>query len=229
MITHSSTSPEDVFVNCPFDDEYSETFRALIFAIHACGFRPRSAREIDDNGEARIEKLYDLIQDCRYGIHDISRTELDKNHLPRFNMPLELGLFMGAKRFGPKLQKEKRLLIFDTEKYRYQKFISDIAGMDIHAHAADPECTIAETRNWLTNVSRRQLPGTRKMVAIYRKFRNTLPTLADKLDLDERTVTYVDFERIVEGWLIDSANGATLPPRSTTPSTTPRARGSCRS
>jgi hypothetical protein len=199
------TSPEDVFVNCPFDDEYSDTFRALIFTIHACGFRPRSAREIDDGGEARIEKLYNLIKDCRYGIHDISRTELDKNNLPRFNMPLELGIFMGAKRFGSRLQKDKRLLIFDTEKYRYQKFISDIAGMDIHAHNADAECAITETRDWLANVSRRQLPGTRKLVQIYRNFRAILPTLADKLDLEVASITYVDYERLVVGWLIDSA------------------------
>jgi hypothetical protein len=105
-------------------------------------------------------------QGSRYGIHDISRTELDKNNLPRFNMPLELGIFMGAKRFGPRLQKDKRLLIFDTEKYRYQKFISDIAGMDIHAHNADAECAINQTRDWLANVSRRQLPGARKLVQI---------------------------------------------------------------
>jgi hypothetical protein len=28
---------------------------------------------------------------------------------------------MGAKRYGRSRQREKRLLIFDTEKYRYQK------------------------------------------------------------------------------------------------------------
>lgn len=80
---------DNVFVNCPFDDDYGETFRALIFGIRACGFLPRSARELDDGGQARIEKLYSLIEECRYGIHDLSRTELDPvNHLPRFNMPL---------------------------------------------------------------------------------------------------------------------------------------------
>jgi hypothetical protein len=60
-------SPDHVFVNCPFDDEYTETFRALIFAIRACGFQPRSARELDDSGQPRIEKLYGLIKECRYG------------------------------------------------------------------------------------------------------------------------------------------------------------------
>jgi hypothetical protein len=121
-------SPDNVFVNCPFDDEYAETFRALIFAIRACGFQPRSARELDDSGQPRIEKLYGLVKECRYGIHDLSRTEPDALHnLPRFNMPLELGIFLGAKHYGSPRQREKRLLIFDTEQYRYQKFVSDLA------------------------------------------------------------------------------------------------------
>jgi hypothetical protein len=150
-----ATSPDNVFVNCPFDDDYAETFQALIFGIRACGFLPRSARELDDSGQARSEKLYGLIEECRYGIHDISRTEPDPiNPLPRFNMPLELGIFMGAKRYGRPRQREKRLLIFDTEFYRYQKFISDLAGMDIHAHGGKPERALVETRHWLTNVSR---------------------------------------------------------------------------
>lgn len=94
-------SSDDVFINCPFDVEYAPSFHALIFTIFACGFRPRSARELDDGGQTRIDKLYDLIECCRYGIHDLSRTELDDaNALPRFNMPLELGIFLGAKRYG---------------------------------------------------------------------------------------------------------------------------------
>ncbi len=48
--------------------------------------------------------------------------------LPRFNMPLELGIFLGAKRFGSQKQKQKNGLILDREKYRYQSFCSDIAG-----------------------------------------------------------------------------------------------------
>ena len=56
---------------------------------------------MDDGGQTRIDKLYGLIEACRYGIHDLSRTELDATpRLPRFNMPLELGIFLGAKRYG---------------------------------------------------------------------------------------------------------------------------------
>jgi len=204
-----ATSTDDVFVNCPFDDDYASIFHALIFAIRGCGSRPRCARELDDGGQPRIEKLYDIIQDCRYAIHDISRTELDKvNQLPRFNMPLELGIFMGAKRYGRPRKPERRLLIFDTEKYRYQKFISDIAGMDIHAHAGKAENAIVTTRTWLANVSRRQLLGDKRLVALYERFLIDLPTLAAALGFDPASIPYSDFDRMLEGWLLDAGKAA---------------------
>jgi len=80
-----------------------ELFRALIFVCFAWGFRPLSARELDDSTKTRIQRLYRLIDSGRYGIHDLSRTELDDgNKLPRFDMPLELGLLLGAKRWAGK-------------------------------------------------------------------------------------------------------------------------------
>jgi hypothetical protein len=51
-------------------------------------------------------------------------------------MPFELGLFLGAKKFGCKIQVVKKTLIFHREAHRYQSFISDISGQDIHAHLA---------------------------------------------------------------------------------------------
>jgi len=198
-----ATSTEDVFINCPFDKAYASTFRALIFTIYLCGFRPRSARELDDAGQTRIEKLFTLINECRYGVHDLSRTELDDvNHLPRFNMPLELGIFLGAKRFGAGAQKAKRLLVLDVEPFRYQRFVSDLAGMDIHAHGGDPLRALAETRDWLANVSRRALPSAERVTRLYEIFLGQLPVLARELEFDPARLPYVDYERLVTGWLL---------------------------
>ena len=208
MAGRRQTSADDVFINCPFDDQYAPTFRALIFATYACGFRPRSAREIDDGGQTRIDKLEAIIEESRYGIHDLSRTELDPiNHLPRFNMPLELGLFLGARRFGGKEQKIKRTLILDVEQYRYQRFISDLAGMDIHQHGGDPLRAAREARDWLANVSRRILPSSSRVVELYGAFLADLPALAASLAFEPEAVPYVDFERIVVEWLLGAAAG----------------------
>lgn len=195
-------STDDVFINCPFDKDFKPIFQALVFTIFACGFRPRSARELDDGGQTRIDKLYGLIEECRYGIHDLSRTELDDdNKLPRFNMPLELGLFLGAKHYGDKAQHDKRLLILDIERFRYQKFISDLAGMDIHEHGGKAEAAVRETRDWLANVSRRVISSADKVVRLYDQFTADLPALAAALEFDPAKIPYVDFERIVVGWL----------------------------
>lgn len=203
------TSADDVFINCPFDDEFAATFRALIFTIMACSFRPRSARELDDGGQTRIDKIYALIAECRFGIHDLSRTELDPiNHLPRFNMPLELGLFLGAKRYGNRTQKTKRALILDVEQHRYQRFISDLAGMDIHGHDGSPMRALRETRNWLANVSRRELPSADRVQRIYEAFLASLPEIANALEFDPDRIPYVDFERIVAKWLVEAPAAA---------------------
>ncbi|CAN5818730.1 hypothetical protein BH11PSE1_BH11PSE1_20570 [soil metagenome] len=198
------SSSDGVFINCPFDGEYSSTFDALIFAVFACGFRPRSARELDDASQTRIDKIYGIIEACRYGVHDLSRTELDAAHgLPRFNMPLELGIFLGAKRFGDGAQSLKRCLVLDTEPYRYQKFISDLAGMDIQAHASDTRRAFTCLRDWLANVSRRRsIPGAHLLLATYDRFLADKPIIAAGLGFDPADIPYVDYENMVTTWLL---------------------------
>ena len=195
----------DVFINCPFDPEYRSVLDALVFVVHDCGFQARCALEIDDSGRVRIENIVELIRECRYGIHDISRTELDtENRLPRFNMPLELGLFLGATRFGSSKQKNKRSLILDREPYRYQTFISDIAGQDIKSHGGDPEVAIRRVRDWLRNspiISGLSIPGSQRIVERYRLFREELPELCRRSHLDPDDLIFNDFTACVSEWL----------------------------
>ena len=116
-------------------------------------------------------------------------------------MPLELGIFLGAKRYGNAEQKLKRLLILDVEQFRYQKFISDLAGMDIHGHHGDALLALRVTRDWLANVSRRILSSADRIAASYLAFQTDLPEIAAKLHFDPIKIPYVDFERIVVTWL----------------------------
>lgn len=84
-----------VFINCPFDPGYRPMLFAATFAILDCGYQPRCAQEEEDGGDVRVEKIKRMIEDCKFGLHDISETALGGNGLPRFNMPFELGLFLG--------------------------------------------------------------------------------------------------------------------------------------
>ncbi|HLX62731.1 MAG TPA: hypothetical protein VKX17_15750 [Planctomycetota bacterium] len=193
-----------VFVNCPFDDDYRPLFEAIVFAVHDCNHVARCALEIDDASEIRIEKICRIISECQLGIHDISRTETcPDSGLPRFNMPFELGLYLGAKRFGAAKQKSKKCLILDCEKFRYQKFISDIAGQDIHAHKRQIGDVIRIVRNWLRNATldSELIPGGAVMADRYVLFRKELPLLCERMRLSENELTFSDFVFLVEEWL----------------------------
>jgi hypothetical protein len=199
----SADSARNVFINCPFDDRYRPLFHAAVFAVVDCGFEPRCALEVDDGSEVRIDKVCDLIAECRFGIHDLSRTELDsRSKLPRFNMPLELGLFIGAKRFGGALHRRKNCLILDTEPYRYQAFISDIGGQDIRAHGGDHRRLITAVRDWLRASSRRaSLPGGAEIFARFKHFQAALPGICRRLRLEVDEITFLDLLAAIATWL----------------------------
>ncbi len=193
----------NVFINCPFDEDYSPIRDAIVFAIFDCGFIPRSALEEDNGGDVRFEKIKRLISISKFGIHDISRTELDDvNDLPRFNMPLELGVFIGATKFGDTHQRKKNTLILDKEQHRYQVFMSDIAGQDIRSHEDEPSRAISHIRNWLNAASgRRTIPGGAAINTRYQKFQSELPSICEELQLDIDEVTYNDYCNFVSDWL----------------------------
>jgi hypothetical protein len=207
-----------VFVNCPFDPVYQPLFEALIFAIRDCRFRPRCALEVSDSGDIRIKKIERIISECRLGIHDISRIELGHtNGLPRFNMPLELGLFLGARAYGNRVQKRKQCLILDSERFRYQAFCSDISGQDIEAHSSESSILVTKTRNWLRGIQSADasarhdrrgemlvIPGGQQIFKRYRQFQTELPGACRELGLDDSPLPFVEYLYLVDEWLLEN-------------------------
>ena len=198
-------SNRDVFVNCAFDSGFQPIFHGIVFAIIRSGFRARCALETQDGAETRFAKIQQIIEQCRYGIHDISRTETDGNPpLPRFNMPLELGVFLGAKRYGDTIQRRKRALILDREQYRYQRLISDIAGQDIVSHSGNPANAIAAVTTWLRQQSRvTTIPGGQAVAAEYDQFNRDLPAILAARKLDVSEMTCGDFSAIAAAWITE--------------------------
>ena len=200
----SARYTDNVFINCPFDLMYKPLFDAMVFTVHDCGFIARCALEEEDGSQVRIDKIYNIIADCRYGIHDISRTELDENSgFPRFNMSLELGIFLGAKKFGVADQKTKKCLVLDKEPYRYQQFISDIAGQDIQAHNNDVEMIVRGVRNWLRTASGRQtIPGGNIIWERYQTFLRDLSQTAEEYQLEAEEMIFHDYIFVIGKWLV---------------------------
>jgi len=200
--------PRNVFINCPFDDVYEPIFNAIVFAVNDMGFRPKSAKDESNAGNVRFNKIQDLISECKYSIHDISRTELDgTTGLPRFNMPLELGLDLGCKRYGKSYHQEKVVLVLDVDRFRYRDFISDIAGQDIEGHGSHEQEAINAVRNWLRLELDPRLvitPGGATIYQRYTSFRATLPTICAKLTWDIDDLPFSDFSWAVADWIANN-------------------------
>jgi hypothetical protein len=144
---------KNVFVNCPFDENYLPLLRPLLFTVIFLGLKPRIALEAIDSGELRLQKIVSLIKESKFSIHDLSRSEAAvAGELYRLNMPFELGIDFGCRFFGNKEQRKKRTLILETKPHRYKASISDLAGADIECHSDDPYKVFSVVRNWLKNV-----------------------------------------------------------------------------
>lgn len=168
----------DAFINCPFDDDYLPCFEALLFVISICGYRVRCALEESDGGDIRFEKLVRLIADSDNTIHDLSRTEAGQHGLPRFNMPFELGLALGAKHYGQPRQRTKRACVMVAKHHVLPRYLSDLAGSDPAAHGDAPHEVIRILRDHLHTSPRGQaLPGAAHIIELFERFKCDLPFL----------------------------------------------------
>lgn len=145
---------KSVFINCPYDKEYDLTLKLLIFTIMLPGLDPRLASENSDCTAVRLNVIREIINSCKYSIHDLSRVKSKKDsEYYRMNMPFELGLDFGCKEFSTDMrQNAKIFLVLEQNRYEYQKALSDFAGIDIVAHNGEPLEVIKAVRTWLLDV-----------------------------------------------------------------------------
>ncbi len=191
-----------MFINCPFDGDYVPLLHAAVFTVKDCGFIPRSALDNPNSNEVRIERIYALIGQCRLAIHDLSRTQMDTSTgLPRFNMAFELGIFLGASRFGTAKHRKKECLVLDSERYQYRTFLSDLAGHDIKAHQNLPSNVIRIIRDWLTQYSGEQLPSGPDINERYLDFQRYFQQICDAAHYSRDSIPYADFIAAADSWL----------------------------
>jgi hypothetical protein len=180
----------------------------MAFAIVALGYYPRCALDKTDGAEVRVTKIAVMIGACDWGIHDLSRVEVGAGGLPRFNMPMELGLHLGARLLREARHRRKRALILDAKPHRYDAVLSDISGQDIEAHANDPDQAIRCVRNWLSEHRPHNappLPGAAAIQADYRRFQAGVGELLAPRRLDPKDLTHNDFLWAVNDWIVARA------------------------
>ena len=215
MNKHANYS-KNVFINCPFDDEYFELRQIIVFTIVYFGFKPRISLESSDSGMPRLQKISELIKESRYSIHDLSRLQAKSiDEYYRLNMPFEMGIDYGLRIYNDDY-KDKRSLILETKPYDYMKAISDINGFDIKNHNDTPEKLVECLRAWFSEtVEVMNLNGSAKAYSDFIEFNKYLfenrnkkylkehnSSEAEKLavcEIDE--ITLPEFIKEVEKWL----------------------------
>ena len=200
---------KSIFINCPFDDEYEELFYAIVFTVFDCGFVARSALEASNEAN-RLDRIIEIIKQSQFAIHDLSRAGVDKKtKLARFNMPFELGLFIGALKFGTGKQKQKNYLVLDREKFRHTKLISDLSGIDPKSHDNDCDNAIISVRNWIRTIPdiSFSIPLGTSIVKRYAQFQKELPDVAKELSKETKQkinisdLHYIDYASLIQNWL----------------------------
>jgi len=159
----------NVFINCPFDEDFYSLLRPLLFTIIYLGFNPRIASERSDSAENRIDKICALIRDSKYSVHDLSRLKARRaNEFYRMNMPFELGIDFGSRLFGIAPMNGKKCLILEKERYEFMKALSDLSGVDIKSHANEPDEVVRAVHNWFVETV--GLRGARSPTFIWYRF-----------------------------------------------------------
>jgi hypothetical protein len=156
-----------VFLNIPYDSQFENLFLAYISAIISLGFVPRATLEVPFS-RRRLDRISDLIGNCRYSIHDLSRVQLDRTPpaTPRFNMPFELGLAVGLYKAR---ERGRAWAVCESQTHRVQKSLSDLNGTDVYIHGGTIRGVFRICGEIFVGSKRR--PSVQQMMAVYRVLR----------------------------------------------------------
>ncbi len=160
---------ESVFLNIPYDAGFEDLYLAYIVGLSQLGLRINVTLAIPNQG--RLDTILNLIESSDFSIHDLSRVELSHG-IPRFNMPLELGLALYHSKRG---KRQHRVHIFDAKPYQAQRSTSDVNGIDPQIHNGRPKDLMIGLRNIFRQPG--DVTTVPEMLASYRALKRKLPKI----------------------------------------------------
>jgi hypothetical protein len=189
----NSNFAKSVFINCPFDTKFKPLLDVILFTIHDCDFTARHALESIGGKESRLAKIYRLINESQWSIHDLSRVQLSTgNKLPRFNMPFECGLAFGAMQYGKTNQRDA--LVLTGVDFQDKASLSDLAGIDPGYHQNNPQLVISRVRKFLASKSSgKSIRGANAIFKRYKKFNLKLHTIAQTKGISKKEIESFDY------------------------------------
>ena len=99
-------------------------------------------------------------------------------------------------------------MILDRESYRFQEFLSDIAGQDVEGHNNDSSIIVNKVRDFLDNAmsgSNQPLPSGEIIQRDFKCFNADLTALSVSIDLTESTLSFKNYVWIVAEFLAEKA------------------------
>ena len=163
-----------VFLNIPYDHQFENLCLAYVCAIASFGLVPRATLEIP--GTRRLDRIIELMQSCPFSVHDLYRVQrYAPTRLPRFNMPFELGLAVAWQKFR---EKKHAWYVFETERYRADRSLSDLAGTDVYVHRGTVKGVLRQVSNAFVRETRKATFA--QMMEVYRLTRRALPSILEK-------------------------------------------------
>jgi hypothetical protein len=171
-----------VFLNIPYDNQFEELYLAYIVGLTQLGLKINATLALPN--QDRLKRIVGLIERSDVSIHDLSRIE-SSSGIPRFNMPLELGLALYRSHIT---RGRHRVFVFEKKAYRVQRSTSDVNGIDPQIHKGRPKGVMAGLRNIFYQPDGTTVP---EMLSSYRAVKRKLPELrrnAGSLSLFEAAV-----------------------------------------
>ncbi len=160
---------QSAFLNIPYDDQFEELYLAYIVGLTQLGLHINATLAVPNQG--RLGRIVGLIEESDVWIHDLSRIELSSG-IPRFNMPLELGLALYR---SHSTRGQHQVFVFEKKAYRMLQSTSDINGIDPQIHNGRPKGVMVGLRNIFHQPD--QTTTVPEMLASYRAVRRRLPEL----------------------------------------------------
>jgi hypothetical protein len=171
--SEAANRASNVFLNVPYDKQFQSLWLAYIAGVYAFGLVPRATLEIP-GGVRRLDRILDIIHECDYSVHDLSRVQLDRRapRTPRFNMPFELGLTIAWQHSS---NRSHVWFVCESRNYRVFKSLSDLNGTDVYIHNGRVRGVFAQLGNAFVRVGRK--PSVSQMERIYRALSQELPAI----------------------------------------------------
>lgn len=159
----SAVSSPLAFINMPYSRRYEAVYLAFIAGLAGFGMVPTAAVK-DPSSRFQLDRIFNLIAESDYSFHDLSHMSLDKTRpcTPRFNMAFELGLAVATARLK---NANHQWFVFDTQRYRVVKALSDLGGVTVRVHDGSPESILRCLMNALDREDRK--PSLRDLRRVF--------------------------------------------------------------